>query len=71
MKKIEYILNGKAGDISVDEAKAKYENVNFRCAVKLEDNGDTVSVSTKSKTTNYKNINGKLNKRTEICSEVR
>ena len=25
MKKIEYILNGKAGDISVDEAKAKYE----------------------------------------------
>ena len=59
MKKIEYILNGKAGDISVDEAKAKYENVNFRCAVKLEDNGDTVGVSTKSKTTNYKNINGK------------
>ena len=59
MKKIEYILNGKAGDISVDEAKAKYENVNFRCAVKLEDNGDTVSVSTKSKTTNYKNVNGK------------
>ena len=59
MKKIEYILNGKAGDISVDEAKAKYENVNFRCAVKLEDNGDTVSVSTKRKTTNYKNINGK------------
>ena len=58
-QKIEYILNGKAGDISVDEAKAKYENVNFRCAVKLEDNGDTVSVSTKSKTTNYKNINGK------------
>ena len=59
MKKIEYILNGKAGDISVDEATAKYENVNCRCAVKLEDNGDTVSVSTKSKTTNYKNINGK------------
>ena len=59
MKKIEYILNGKAGDISVDEAKVKYENVNFRCAVKLEDNGDTVSVSTKSKTTNYKNVNGK------------
>ena len=59
MKKIEYILNGKAGDISVDEAKAKYENVNFRCAVKLEDNGNTVSVSTKSKTTNYKNVNGK------------
>ena len=59
MKKIEYILNGKAGDISVDEAKAKYENVNFRCAVKLEDNGNIVSVSTKSKTTNYKNINGK------------
>ena len=59
MKKIEYILNGKAGEISVDDAKAKYENVNFRCAVKLEDNGDTVSVSTKSKTTNYKNVNGK------------
>ena len=59
MKKIEYILNGKAGDISVDEANAKSENINFRCAVKLEDNGDTVSVSTKSKTTNYKNINGK------------
>ncbi|MDR2878600.1 MAG: hypothetical protein LBV03_01620 [Fusobacteriales bacterium] len=59
MKKIEYIINGKAGDISVDEAKAKYENINFRCAVKLEDKGDTVSVSTKGKTVNYKNINGK------------
>ena len=59
MKKIEYILNGKVGEISGDDAKAKYENVNFRCAVKLEDNGDTVSVSTKSKTTNYKNVNGK------------
>ncbi|MCP1226179.1 hypothetical protein [Sebaldella sp. S0638] len=58
MKKIEYILNGKAGEISVDEAKTKYENVNFRCAVKLEDKGDTVCVSTKSKTTNYKNVNG-------------
>ena len=59
MKKIEYILNGKAKEISIDEAKAKYENVNFRCAVKLEDNGDTVSVSTKSKTTDYKNVDGK------------
>ena len=59
MKKIEYILNGEAGEISIDDAKSKYENVNFRCAVKLEDNGDTVSVSTKSKTTSYKNTDGK------------
>ena len=58
MKTIEYVLNGKAGEIPVDEAKTKYENVNFRCAVRLEDNGDTISVSTKSKTTNYKNVNG-------------
>ena len=59
MKKIEYILNGKTGEISIDEAKKKYENVNFRCAVKLEENNDLVSVSTKSKTTNYKNVDGK------------
>lgn len=58
MKKIEYILNGKTGEISIDEAKGKYENVNFRCAVKLEDNNNRLSVSTKSKTTNYKNVNG-------------
>lgn len=58
MKKIEYVENGKVGEIAVDEAKAKYENVNFRCAVKIEKDGKILSVSTKSKTVTYKNING-------------
>ena len=58
MKKIEYVKNGAVGEIAVDEAKGIYENVNFRCAVKIEENGETLHVSTKGKTTTYKNVNG-------------
>ena len=58
MKTIEYFKDGKKGEITVDEAKVKFENVNLRCAVKLEEEKDELKVSTKSKTTVYKKVNG-------------